>query len=98
MNSTSLGRFTRQNPYLFTLMLLVLAVLVNYSFQSNFFEERVVNGNFRVLLPTMLLTVGQAIVIIGGGIDLSVGTIVSMINAILVTLIKPESTGGDIIL
>lgn len=96
MSGWTLTGILRRNPYLFTLLLLGLAIFANYQFQQNFFELRVVNGTLRGLLPTMLLTVGQAIVIIGGGIDLSVGTMVSMINAILVTRITADSTPEEI--
>ncbi len=91
-------RFLRLNPYLFALLLLVVLVAVNANLQSNFFSLRAVNGNFRVLLPLMILAVGQAVVIIGGGIDLSVGAIVSLVNAVLVTLITPESGVGGVAL
>ncbi|MEM6429009.1 MAG: ABC transporter permease [Deinococcota bacterium] len=84
-------RFLRKNPYLFALLLLVVLIAINVNLQSNFFSLRAINGNFRVLLPLMLLAVGQSIVIIGGGIDLSVGAIVSLVNVILVTRISPES-------
>lgn len=94
----SLQRVLRANPYLLTLALLIVVVAANRVFQDNLFEANVINRNIRVLLPTMLLTVGQTIVIIAGGIDLSVGTMVSMINAILVTQITPESTDGQIVL
>jgi ribose transport system permease protein len=39
----------------------------------------------RVFLPLIILAAGQAIVILGGGIDISVGSIVSIGNAILAT-------------
>lgn len=84
-------RFLRQNPYLFALALLAVLVTVNAALQPNFFSARALNGNFRVFLPLMILAVGQAIVIIGGGIDLSVGTMVSLVNAVLVTQMTPES-------
>ena len=89
-------RFLRSNPYLFALLLLALLVAVNASLQSNFFSSRAVNGNFRVLLPLMIVAVGQGVVIIGGGIDLSVGAVVSLVNAVLVTLIVPESGVGGV--
>ncbi len=89
-------KFMRRNPYLFSLLLLIIAVLVNSSLQPNLFETRVLNGNFRVWLPLMLLTTGQAVVIIGAGLDLSVGAMVSMGNAILVTQITDESSAGQI--
>ena len=89
-------RFLRQNPYLFALLLLAVLIAINASLQSNFFSLRAINGNFRVLLPLMILAVGQGIVIIGGGIDLSVGAMVSLVNAVLVTLIVPESGAGGV--
>ena len=85
------SRFLRQNPYLFALLLLGVLVTVNVGLQPNFFSLRALSGNFRVLLPLMILAAGQAIVIIGGGIDLSVGTIVSLANAVLITQLTPES-------
>lgn len=91
-------KFIRRNPYLFALLLLVIAVAVNRGLQPNLFETRVLNSNLRVWLPLMLLTAGQAIVIIGAGLDLSVGAMVSMGNAILVTQINEESTPAQIAL
>ena len=93
-----LSRIARGHPYLFSLGLLTVLVIINLSLQPNFFQLRVMSGNFRVLLPLMIVAVGQAIVIIGGGIDLSVGAIVSMVNTILVTLILPEATVGNVTL
>lgn len=98
MNQAQLRRFLARNSYLFALALLVIVVLVNYSRQDNLFNPSVLNRNIRVFLPLMILAVGQAVVIIGGGIDLSVGAMVSMCNALVVTWITPESTGADIAL
>lgn len=88
--------FTYRNPYLFALLLLVLAILVNFVFQPNLFERSTLNSNMRVFLPAILLAAGQAIVIIAGGIDISVGSIVSIINVILATQLgtnaSPEKT------
>lgn len=98
MNSLSLRRFIARNSALFALVLFVIALLINYFFQSNLFEARVINSNLRNLFPLMLLAVGQTIVIIGGGIDLSVGAMVTMINALIVMFVTPESPAGDVVL
>lgn len=98
MNATTFQKITLRHPYLFALGLLVIALGVNFYLQPNLFEQRVISGNLRIFLPLMILTAGQAIVIIGGGIDLSVGTMVSMVNAILVTWITRESTGTEILI
>jgi ribose transport system permease protein len=91
-------RLLSQNTFLFALLLLVIAVLINYALQPNLFELRSINRNLRGFLPAVILAIGQTIVIIGGGVDLSVGAIVSMGNAILVTLITPESTPEQVFL
>ncbi|HEX7040454.1 MAG TPA: ABC transporter permease [Trueperaceae bacterium] len=88
----------REHPYLVSLVLLAVAVLLNYLLQDNLFQLRVVNGNLRVMLPLMVLAAGQALVIVGGGIDLSVGATVSLVNVILVTLVTPESSWDGVLL
>ena len=88
--------FTYRNPFLFALLLLILAILANFILQPNLFERSILNSNMRVFLPLILLAAGQAVVILGGGIDISVGAIVSIVNAILATQLgadaSPEKT------
>jgi ribose transport system permease protein len=90
-------RFIAQNPFLFALLLLIIAVVVNYALQPNLFELRSLNRNLRGFLPAIILAVGQTIVVIGGGVDLSVGSIVSLVNAILVTLVTGESSNEQVV-
>lgn len=91
-------RILRDHSYLLALLLLAIALLANVALQDNFFRLRVINGNLRVMLPLMILAAGQAIVIIAGGIDLSVGAMVSLVNAVLVTLITPETAPAGVAL
>lgn len=97
MNNIRLKRLSLRHPYLFALLLLLVALGVNLYFQPNLFSPRVLSGNMRIFLPMMLVSAGQAVVIIAGGIDLSVGAMVSMVNTILVTLITRESTTSDVL-
>ena len=85
------GLMTRY-PALFALVLLLLAILVNWILQPNMFASDTLNSNMRVFLPIILLTAGQAIVILGGGIDISVGGIVSIVNTILATRVGLEGS------
>lgn len=89
-------RVFRDHSYLLALLLLAIAVALNVALQDNFFRARVINGNLRVMLPLMILAAGQAIVVIAGGIDLSVGAMTSLVNAVLVTLITAETAPGGI--
>jgi ribose transport system permease protein len=72
-------------PALFALILFVLSLIVNLILQPNMFAKETLNSNMRVFLPIILMSVGQAIVILGGGIDISVGSIVSIVNTVLAT-------------
>lgn len=98
MKRVSYRRLNLRHPYLLALLLLLIAVGVNYLLQPNLFESRVLNSNMRTFLPLMLLAAGQTIVIIAGGIDLSVGAMVSLSTAVLVTNLPPDSTMGHFVL
>ena len=76
---------TGRQPALFALILLVLSIAINLLVQPNMFARETLNSNMRVFLPLILLAVGQAIVILGGGIDISVGAIASIVNTVLAT-------------
>jgi len=96
MNARLAGLLNR-NPYLLSLVLLVLMIVINRALQDNLFEIGPLNGNLRVFTPAILLAVGQTFVIIAGGVDLSVGAILSMTNAILATQIPQEATAGVVV-
>ncbi len=76
---------TARQPALFALILLVLSLVINLILQPNMFAKETLNSNMRVFLPIILMAIGQAIVILGGGIDISVGGIVSIVNTVLAT-------------
>jgi ribose transport system permease protein len=59
------------------------------------FARETLNSNMRVFLPIILMAVGQAIVILGGGIDISVGGLASIVNAVLATRVGLDGSPGD---
>lgn len=81
-----------RNPAFFALILLIFSVIINFILQPNLFASDTLNSNMRVFLPLILLSVGQAVVILGGGIDISVGAIVSIVNTILATRVGLEGS------
>jgi ribose transport system permease protein len=84
-----------RQPAMFALILLVLSVIINFIFQPNMFARETLNNNMRVFLPIVLMAVGQAIVILGGGIDISVGGIVSIVNTVLATRVGLQGSPAD---
>jgi len=91
-STRQLGKAFSRYPWLYSLIMLVVLLVINRRLQDNLFELFAVNGNLRVWLPAMLLATGQTIVVIAGGIDMSVGGILSMCNAILATQIPSDAT------
>ena len=85
MKQSRWDTLTARQPALFALVLLVLSLVINLILQPNMFARETLNSNMRVFLPIILMAIGQAIVILGGGIDISVGGIVSIVNTVLAT-------------
>ncbi len=84
---TKLKDFTR-NPAFPAVTILVAIIILNAFLQDNFFAVRVINVNIKTFTPLILISMGQAVIILGGGIDLSVGAQVSLINVIMAVLLK----------
>lgn len=79
--------FLRSRPWLITLVVLALLVAINAALQPSFFEPRVLRSNLATFLPLVLVAIGQTYVILAGDIDLSVGSIVALVNVVTVTII-----------
>src|SRR5919112_4170118 len=93
-----LHRVALRQSYAFALVLLVVAGAINFYLQPNFFQPGILSGNLLLFVPLMLVAVGQTSVVIGGGIDLSLGAIVSMANVIFVSLMGQEASPSRILL
>lgn len=101
--TTPVSRFrwqeiTYRNSYLFALLLLAVAIVINLILQPNLLEPGTLNGNMRTFLPLILVAMGEALVIIAGGIDISVGSIVSVVNVLLTTQIGANGDPGKVTL
>lgn len=91
-----LRRTGQGQSYVFALVLLVLAAAAMVVLNPNFFRPAILNGNLRTYIPLLLLAAGQTVVVIAGGIDLSVGAIVSLVNVVLVALLGVNPTSAQI--
>ena len=85
MKRSGWALWTARYPALFAFVLFVIAIVINLILQPNMFAKETLNSNMRVFLPIILLSVGQAIVLLGGGIDISVGGVVAIVNTVLAT-------------
>jgi ribose transport system permease protein len=85
--------FARSRVWLVTLSALIALFVANWILQPNLTTPNVLKSNLSVFLPTILVAIGQTYVILGGDIDLSVGSIVALVNVVVVTVIA--QTTGD---
>jgi ribose transport system permease protein len=77
------------------LLMLLVVVAINAALQSNFFGGASLDSNMATFAPTVLICVAQAIIVLSGELDLSVGAGVSLINCVLASL-PQEHFGGPI--
>ena len=82
----------RRNPISLAVALLVVLIVVNALLQRNFFRPGILLSNLTTLLPLIMIAVGQAFVVKGGSIDLSLGAVVSLVNVVVVVI--AERVGG----
>ena len=92
MNRLSWNQIMSRYPGFFALILMILAIIVNAILQPNMLALDTLNSNMRVFLPMVFLAVGQTFVMLGGGIDISVGGIVAIVNVILATRVGLEGS------
>ncbi len=69
-----------RNPVFMPLLITLVLILFNLVLQPSFLEARVIRLNVLTFSPLMLVAMGQAIILIGGNLDLSVGFGVSLLN------------------
>jgi ribose transport system permease protein len=91
---TQIPAFFRSNEFV-TVVILIAMVIVVSAFQGNFFSATSINNNIISWTPLILLTMGQAIVIIAGGLDMSSGNAMSfMMCAMAATMHADDPSSG----
>lgn len=81
-------------PWALALTLLILGLVITALFQPAFFTPRGLANNLRTFLPLVLLAVAQTVVVIGGGIDLSLGAILTLSSVVMVQTFGMEPDPG----
>lgn len=75
-------------PETSSLFMLFVLFAITAVLQKNFFEVKSIARNINSFAPLILLAMGQAIVIISGGLDLSSGTALSLFTCVLTTVMR----------
>lgn len=83
------GRRGRIPPVVLTIALLVIVTVLFYAGNRNFLSLYNINTILSFSAILLMVALGQMCTIIVGGIDLSVGGLVSFISVLFIVLIKP---------
>lgn len=94
--------FFKKKTFVFPIILFILVILTNFMLQytnlgPDKFEKRfmfLLDNNIRGFLPLILLAIAQAIVLINGSIDLSIGNLMGVVAAFLVTQYAVDDSIG----
>jgi ribose transport system permease protein len=84
-------RALRHAGLLPSLGMLIVVFAINVALQPHLLTRGSLSSNIATFAPTILVSAAQAIIVLSGELDLSVGTGVSMLNCALATL--PELAG-----
>ena len=76
------------------LLIFALIVAVNAVVQPGLFQPRILRSNTASFAPLILVAAGQAVIVLSGNLDLSVGAGMSLVNCILSAMMT-ESTGSS---
>ncbi len=91
MNRARIAALTKEfasKPEFSSLLILAVMLVITAVLQDNFFEQKSIVRNINAFTPLILLTMGQALVIIAGGIDLSSGSALSLLTCVLTLVMK----------
>jgi len=96
MQLTSLKKFAKSREFP-ALIILLIIIALNFMLQPNFFDLNVLNVNLRTFTPSILVAIGEAIIILAGGVDLSVGAQMSLVNVILAVMMEDGQTSSIVL-
>lgn len=95
---SGIGDFMRRFPFMPALIILALLLVLNGIFEPRSLSFRSLSGLVSTYLALMLLAVAQTYVVFAGDIDLSVGSIVSLVNVVVIVLMERLGGGGGTVL
>ncbi len=73
-----------------SLLILLVMFTITAILQDNFFQHNSIVRNINAFAPLILLAMGQAVVIISGGLDLSAGASLSLLTCVLTFVMKQD--------
>ncbi|MCF7944392.1 MAG: ABC transporter permease [Spirochaetia bacterium] len=74
-------------PYFLSLVILVFFFILLGFLGRNYYSPYNLTTKFRLWIPLILVTLGQTFVILGGGLDLSVSSLLALVNVVTVKVL-----------
>jgi ribose transport system permease protein len=91
MESTSISKLLkRQSTNLVVYLILALLIILTGLLSDVFFSSRNITNLLRQVAPLGFVSIGQTLAILTGGIDLSVGSVVSMVSCLTSGMINGQ--------
>lgn len=87
--TSTLKRWVGRPEFSSLLIMLVMFAITAY-LQNNFFEQKSLVRTYNAFIPLILMAMGQAVVIISGGLDLSAGSALSLMTVVLTYIMKKD--------
>lgn len=84
-------------PTATALVLLAIAFGINLVVADNFLTAFNIRSIFANTLPLAAVAVGQTVIVLGRGLDLSIGAIATLSSVITVSLVEPIGLGGALL-
>lgn len=88
LKQSNFPRRMLRSPASVGFLLFVIGLIANAMVQPTLFKAAVINSNLGLAVPLVMVAIGQTIVVLAGGIDLSVGSIVTLTNVLIVSLYR----------
>ena len=86
--NTFLKSFTK--PETAPIFIFIAMIVIVTSMQHNFFEPSSLKNSINSFAPLILMAMGQAIVLVSGGLDLSSGTSMALLLCVLTKVMKKD--------
>jgi len=75
-------------PEVSSFLIFIIMFVITATLQESFFTVKSIVRNINAFTPLILLAMGQAVVIVAGGLDLSSGAALSLFTCVLTTVMK----------
>lgn len=83
----------KNNTMLPGMIVFVVVVSMNIFLQPTFFNANIMKSNLLTFTPLILIAMAQAVIILSGAIDLSIGAGITLINVVMASVMK-DSMGS----